>query len=311
MNKPVTNLAASVHDRLLKRAKLENRSFNELLQYYAMERFLYRVSRSKYANHFVLKGALMLQFWSGPLYRSTKDIDLLGRETKSVLELVEIIKDCISVDVQDDGILFDATSVIGEEIRLAALYDGVRLRCSGQLGTARIGLQVDVGFGDVVVPGEQSIDYPTLLGFNAPRLLGYTPESCIAEKFQALVALDMANTRMKDFLDIWMLAQAREFSGILLGRAIEATFRRRRTPLPKATPVALTSAFYSLPAKQAQWLAYIRKGRILGSAPTFDTVSTKIRTFILPVVEALNAGSIFNKQWNTGGLWVDTNRDTN
>ena len=142
----------------------------------------------------------------------------------------------------------------GEEIRLAANYDGVRIRCAGRLGNARVALQIDVGFGDVVTPGAQRIEYPTLLDFDAPRLLGYTPETAIAEKLEAMVVLDMANTRMKDFLDIWTLARGRAFSGELLAQAIDATFRRRRTALPAATPVALTAPFHSASAKQAQWI---------------------------------------------------------
>lgn len=303
MKKPIINMAASVHARLLKRAKAEGRPFNELLQYYAMERFLHRLSRSAYAHRFVLKGALMLQFWGGPLSRATKDIDLLGRPISSVSDLAAIVRACIAVDVEDDGVRFDPASVIGERIRLAANYDGVRVRCGGSLGNARIALQIDVGFGDVVTPREQAIEYPSLLDLVPSRLLGYTPETAIAEKFQALVVLDMANTRMKDFLDIWALAQGREFSGAVLAQALHATFRRRRTALPTTTPVALTPPFHSAPAKQAQWRAYLRKGRVQGSVPALAIVATQIDTFLIPVVEALVAGAGFDGQWPPGGPW--------
>ena len=306
MKKPITNMAASVHARLLKRAKAEGRPFNELLQYYAMERFLYRLSRSTYADRFVLKGALMLQFWGGPLSRATKDIDLLGRPTASVSELVAIVRACIEVDVEDDGLLFDPASVTGEDIRLAANYDGARVRCAGILGNARIALQIDVGFGDIVTPREQAIEYPSLLDLIPPRLLGYTPETAIAEKFQALVVLDMANTRMKDFLDIWVLAQGREFSGAVLAQALDATFRRRRTALPTTTPVALTPPFHSAPAKQAQWRAYLRKGRVQGSVPTLAEVAAQIDRFLMPAVEALVAGAGFDGQWPPSGPWNAT-----
>ena len=184
MKKAITNLAASVHARLLNRAKAEGRPFNELLQYYAMERLLYRLSQSDHAERFVLKGALMLQFWGG-----------------------------------------------------------VRVRCCANLGNARIPLQIDIGFGDVITPGALKVVYPTLLDFAAPRLLGYTPETSIAEKFEAMVILDMANTRLKDFLDIWVLAQGQEFRGDVLANAIKTTFLRRRTPLPQFTPIALTPSF--------------------------------------------------------------------
>jgi hypothetical protein len=305
VKKDISNMAASVHARLLNRAKAEGQPFNELLQYYVMERFLYRLSRSEHTHRFVLKGALMLQFWGGPLSRATKDIDLLGRSAADVSELVEVMKSCLKEEVEDDGLHFDETSVMGEEIRLAATYNGVRLRCFAYLGNARIALQIDIGFGDIVTPNVQPLQYPSLLDFAPPHLLGYTPETCIAEKFQAIVILDMANTRMKDFLDIWVLSQGREFSGALLARAVEATFRRRQTALPTAIPIALTPSFFSAPAKQAQWRAYLRKGRVRGSVPAFDEVANHIGLFLMPVVEARIEGKAFVRHWPRGGPWVD------
>lgn len=305
MKKKVTNIAASVHARLLNRAKAEKRPFNELLQYYAMERFLYRLSRSDHADRFVLKGALMLQFWGGVLTRATKDIDLLGRVPSTVDELINVIRGCAAIPVDDDGLRFDSESVAGEEIRLAANYNGVRIRCSARLGNARVALQIDVGFGDIVTPHAQDIEYPTLLDFDAPRLLGTTPETMIAEKFEAMVVLDMANTRMKDFFDIWILAEGREFSGELLASAIEATFRRRGTALPLSTPVALTPSFHSAPAKQTQWRAYLRKGRIGGAVPLLHGIAERIESFVMPVVESLHMSNEFARRWPPGGPWGD------
>ena len=304
MKKPVTNMAASARARLLNRAKAERRPFSELLQYYGMERFLYRLSRSEHAERFVLKGALMLQFWGAPLTRATKDIDLLGRETHSVEQLVAVVKECLMLELQDDGVQFDPETVQGNEIRIDAKYNGVRLTLVGFLGTARIHLQIDVGFGDVITPGVQELDYPTLLEFDAPRLLGYTPETTIAEKFQAMVVLDMANTRMKDFLDIWLLAQGRPFSGPVLADAIGATFRRRATDLPTRTPIALTPAFHSTPVKHTQWRAYLRKGRVQGAVPELDVIASRIHAFVMPVVGSLTAGEEFLHRWRPGGPWV-------
>lgn len=302
MKKEVTNIAASVHARLLNRAKTEGRPFNELLQYFAMERFLYRLSRSEHADRFVLKGALMLQFWGGPVSRATKDIDLLGRATGTVEELAEVVRSCLAVAVEDDGLCFDPKRVTGEEIRLAANYNGVRMRCAARLGNARVAIQVDVGFGDVVTPGAQDIEYPTLLDFDAPQLLGYTPETAIAEKLEAMVVLDMANTRMKDFLDIWTLAQGREFAGEILAQAIGATFRRRGTELPESTPLALTPTFHSATTKQTQWRAYLRKGRIHG-VPDLAEVAENLESFVMPVVAALVEGQGFTQRWRPAGPW--------
>lgn len=299
-------MAASVHARLLKRARSEGRTFNELLQYYAMERFLYRLSKSEHTERFVLKGALMLQLWGGPLTRATKDIDLLGRPMITVHELIDIVQSCLAVDVDDDGLRFDPTSVAGAAIRLAANYDGVRLRARARLGTARIALQIDVGFGDVVTPAAQEIEYPTLLDFPAPRLLAYTPESSVAEKFEAMVVLDMANTRMKDFLDIWILAHALEFKSEVLTKAVDTTFQRRRTSLPTEVPVALTSTFHSAAAKQAQWTAFLRKTRIEGATPPLDEVAGLIEAFLMPIAQALVDGSRFTSRWPPGGPWSNS-----
>ena len=298
-------MAASVRARLLNRAKREKRPFNELLQYYGMERFLYRLSQSEHAERFVLKGGLMLQFWGDLLTRATKDIDLLGRDAASVEELVLVMEQCLNAEVEDDGLRFDADTISGEEIRVDAKHHGVRLRFLGFLGTARISLQVDVGFGDVITPGAQVVEYPSLLDFRSSRLLGYTPETTIAEKFHAMVVLDMANTRMKDFLDIWMLTEGRAFSGRDLSNAIGATFRRRGTALPNSTPVALTAAFHSDPVKNMQWRAYLRKGRIQGPTPPLEEVVTQIQAFVRPIVEALVAGVEFTRRWSPAGPWSD------
>jgi hypothetical protein len=284
VKKKPTNIGASVRARLLNLAKADDRPFQEVLQYYAMERFLYRLSRSEHAGRFVLKGALMLQFWGGPVTRSTKDIDLLGETTISVDDLVALMRACCDVEVEDDGITFDAESMTGEEIRLDAIYDGVRVRGLATLAGARATFQVDVGFGDVITPGAVTVSYPTLLEFDAPKLLGYTPETVVAEKLQAMVALDMANTRLK-------------------AEAIRATFERRRTPLPDTTPIGLTPAFHSADAKQAQWIAYTRKARVQGVMPSLDEVAEHIAAFVMPALTALVAGEQFDRRWSAGGPW--------
>jgi Nucleotidyl transferase AbiEii toxin, Type IV TA system len=299
----LTNVPASVHHRLLNLARDTKRPFNELLQYYTMERFLFRLGASEHSDWFVLKGALMLRVWNLPLARPTMDIDMLGRTPKSVDDLVEIIGQCLAVETPDDGVNFDTKSVKGELITLDKKYHGVRIRVYGRLGNARLSLQLDFGFGDVVVPGPVEIEYPELLDFGKPHLMGYTPESAIAEKFQAMVELDMANTRLKDFFDLWKLSQTLNFDGSILAAAMSATFRQRGTPLPTSPPVALTENFSADPVKQAQWSAFLRKGRLEAEAGTLKEIVREIADFLLPPACESANGAPFGKNWPPGGPW--------
>jgi hypothetical protein len=302
-NRNLTNVSASVHHRLLNLAREMNRPFNELLQYYTMERFLFRLGASEHASRFVLKGALMLRVWNLPLARPTMDIDMLGRTPNSVDNLVEIIRQCLAVETPDDGVSFDTKSVKGDPITLDKKYHGVRIRVYGRLGNARLSLQLDFGFGDVVVPGPVEIEYPELLDFGKPHLFGYTPESAIAEKFQAMVELDMANTRLKDFFDLWKLSQTLNFNGPILAAALIATFRQRGTPLPTSPPAALTENFFADPTKLAQWKAFLRKGRLEAEAGMLDEVVKEIADFLLPPAYEAASGASFGKNWMPGGPW--------
>ncbi|CAN5485174.1 nucleotidyl transferase AbiEii/AbiGii toxin family protein [soil metagenome] len=285
MNENKKNLPASIHARLLNLARNENRPLNELLQYYAIERFLYRLGKSVYRQNFVLKGAQMLRAWSAPLARPTMDIDLLGKVNNDIENLEKIVRQCCVIEFED-GVSFDAESVKGELIRKDAEYQGVRVLLKGSLGKIRLHLQIDFGFGDAVVPAPIEIDLPQLLDLGKPHLLGYTPESAIAEKFQAMVALDMTNTRMKDFYDIWLLSNNLKFDKKILAEAIKETFKRRNTPLPDAVPMALTSEFSQDETKQKQWKAFLRKNRLDTVIELFEVVR-EIEDFLMPIVSAI------------------------
>jgi hypothetical protein len=225
----VKNLAASVHARLQNHARATKRPFQELLQYYAIERFLYRLSKTPHRERFVLKGALMLHVWKAPLARATKDLDFLGRLDNSLENLEGAIRQVCAADVEPDGMVFDAATVKTERIKEDSDYEGVRVRFVGLLGRARVAMQIDVGFGDVVTPGAETITYPALLEFPAPELSGYPRETVVAEKFQAMVYLRTLNSRMKDFYDVRLLASQYAFDGALLAKAIAATFANRDT----------------------------------------------------------------------------------
>ena len=298
MKKPGTkNIGASVRQRLLNRARETGRPFSELLQYFAMERFLYRLSKSEYADKFVLKGALMLTAWNAPLLRPTMDIDLLGRIGNDIGAMTAIVREICAGDVEpDDGLVFDAATVQGERIAEAAEYEGVRVRFRATLDAARIQMQIDVGFGDIVVPAAMLTTYPTILDLPAPRLLAYGKETAVAEKFEAMVKLGELNSRMKDFFDVWLLSRSFDFNGARLSEAIEETFKRRGTVLPNGEPVALTREFYSNPQKQAQWAGFIRRMK-LGDVPSFPEIVDGLREFLMPLVRAVSKSEYFDLGW--------------
>jgi hypothetical protein len=294
------NVAASVRQRLLNLARSDKRPFNELLQYYAMERFLYRLSLSAHAERFILKGALMLRAWKSPEIRPTMDIDMLGMTRNEEGSIVAQIRDIISVDSGEDGLVFDAASVRAERITEDADYEGIRVRFSGSLDGARVHMQIDIGFGDVVHPGAVETELPTILGSPPPKLLCYSRESAIAEKFEAMLKLGELNSRMKDFYDIWLLSRQFEFNGRDLAEAIRLTLQQRGTELPDEI-VIFSHAF--IKSKQGQWTAF-RKRLAQDHIPAdFGEVILEIETFLKPVISALCSDTVLRNHWSPAGAW--------
>lgn len=295
------NVAASVHQRLLNKSRDRGRPFGELLQYFVMERFLYRLSVSEHSEKFVLKGALMFAAWNAPGTCPTKDIDLLGATDNDVENIVAITRDICTQPVDpDDGLEFDPASVVGESIVEDADYHGVRVRFDGGLGRARIRMQLDVGFGDIVVPGPEPTTYPCILDFPAPELRGYTRETAIAEKLQAAVVFDMLNSRMKDFYDMWLLARQFDFDGVELAKAVKVTFDVRGTEVI-AVPSAFSRDFVE--AKQDQWSAFVRRTQ-LADTPQFSDLVQTLESFLAPVLHALTVGEPLLAKWKAPGPWV-------
>jgi len=297
------NLAASVNARLQNHARTTRRPFQEVLQYYAMERFLYRLSVSPHSSNFVLKGALMLHVWDAPLARATKDVDFLGRMNNSLENVERVIRDVCTIDVEPDAMDFDPAGVKCERIKEDADYEGVRVRFIGKLGSARASMQLDIGFGDVVTPAPQTISYPALLEFPAAKLSGYPRETVVAEKFQAMVYLSTTNSRMKDFYDAWLLANSFAFDGALLARAVGATFANRGTTLEE-NPIALTSEFTDQSATKAQWAAFRKRTGIETVPATLADATTVVASFLLPIARAVAAGEDFALQWPPRGPWA-------
>ncbi len=232
------DVAASVRQKLLNLAQERKEDFQLVLVRYGLERLLYRISQSAHRDRFVLKGAMLFQAWTGQLHRSTLDLDSHGTGDSAMDGIVAVFKDVCRQAVEDDGLTFDAESVSGEDIREDQEYDGVRIQIAATLGVARVPIQIDIGFGDAITPKPTKLKYPSLLGFAMPSIQVYPKETVDAEKYQAMVFLGIANSRVKDFFDLWVLGRTTEFDGSVLARAIRATFERRRTALPAKFPPA-------------------------------------------------------------------------
>jgi len=290
------NLPASIHQRLLNKARQSGRAFNELLQYYAIERLLYRLSISEYSELFTLKGALMFNAWGLTNLRPTRDIDLLGHTQNTVDSVLKIFQDLSKLEAEPDGLEFDPVHIQSERIKEDADYEGIRITMTARLGKTRLTIQIDIGFADVITPAPERFDYPTILDFPVPHLYGYPPETVIAEKFQAMTVLGMANSRMKDFYDIWMLITNFEFDGMVIQTAIERTFQNRSTELPDEKHIVFSDEFAE--NKRDQWSAFSRKLRE-ENVVTINQIVAIMRDFFFPVLHASQQGTAFKKKWKT------------
>lgn len=302
MTTPPKDVGASVRARLLNLARERREDFQLIVTRYANERLLYRLTRSEHASGFVLKGAALFTLWSGQPHRATRDIDLLGFGEPSSERLRSVFADIINADVEDDGIRFDESTLEVGPLREEQEYGGVRILLVAQLTTARVRLQIDVGFGDAITPSATDVQFPTLLPFPAPMLRAYPRETVVAEKLEAMVDLGQANSRMKDFYDLVVLSQTSAFQGELLARAVAATFARRGTEMPAALPVAFTSEFTEDRTKVTQWGAFLRKSR----APNLGdlaAVAAVIARFVSEPLAAARTGADFVKRWEPGGPW--------
>lgn len=242
--------------RLLKIAKERNQTFDLLLTRYALERLLYRLSTTKHRDRFVLKGAMLMSAWFDNPLRPTRDVDFLGFGDADAQAMLGVFKEICAIEI-DDGVVFDVAGLGVDLIREELEYGGLRLKTTASIGGAKIKVVVDVGFGDAIEPEAIEIELPVLLDLPPPRLRTYPRETVIAEKFQAMVMLGRANSRMKDLYDIWLLSRSHDFAGDSLARAIAATFARRKTEIPVERPDALTIDFAGDPAKQQQWTAFV------------------------------------------------------
>lgn len=297
----VRNISASVRDRLLNKARAEKLDYNLLLTRYALERMLYRLSISKQRDQFLLKGALLFDLWFDVPHRPTHDADFLGFGSAEIPHIEEIFRDICRIEVED-GIAFQPDTVKAAEIRKETNYAGVRVTLLGMLDSARCPVQIDIGFGDAVVPGPDEIHYPVILGeMPGPHLHVYPRYTVVAEKLEALTSLGMLNSRMKDYFDLWILAKHADFDGQILSRAVAATFECRRTAVPDGVPIGLSDEFISDVQKNKQWQAFLRKNAL--DLMPLATVIADLRGFLMPVLAAIAAGSSHDYSWRVGAGW--------
>ena len=284
--KTIKNMGASVQSRLVNISKQRRQTFQLVLTYYVLERLLYRLSQTKHHDRFILKGAMLLTKWFEDPLRPTRDLDLLGIGDDDPKEMVNTFKEICAVSF-NDGVVFDVDSVEVDRTREEMEYGGLRIKTYATVDEARVRVVIDIGFGDAVEPGLAEMDLPVLLDFPAPHLRAYARETVIAEKFQAMVMLGRANSRMKDLYDIWVLSRTSEFKGDSLARAIAATFARRKTEIPFEPPDVLTPAFADDAAKVQQWNAFVAD--VAFRPGTLADVIKALAAFLMPHAAAARA----------------------
>jgi predicted nucleotidyltransferase component of viral defense system len=297
-------LAQSVQARLVGHAKKIGVDPNLILARYASERLLYRLSRSRYAERFILKGALLLLVWFGETIRPTRDVDLLGFGDISEEALRAAFAEICGIEVEPDGMTFDASSIRVDAIRPEDDYGGQRVTLFGHLGPAHLRVQVDVGIGDAVSPEPEWLEYPSLLDLPRPRLRAYRPETAISEKVHAMVVLGAKNSRMRDFFDVHVLATRESFDGDVFVHALRATFQRRNTVIPTELPVALTPAFADVEGKRAQWSAFLSRIRPPVVGEELGDVIAMIAKFVGPALAAAAGDQRYPYRWCSGGPWT-------
>ncbi len=282
-------LQASLRQRLLDLAHRDGADFQTILTRYGLERFLFRLGHSRHRDAFLLKGAFLYHAWLEDVARPTRDLDLLGYGSPDIGRIEAVVAEIAGIVFVEDGLEFPAATIRGEAIRDASLYDGIRIRLVAQLGRTRIPLQLDVGFGDAAGSDAADLDYPTLLGHEPPHVRAYRPQYVVAEKLEALVALGFVNSRLKDYYDLWRILMNMDISDEDLLTAIQATFSRRQTSIPRKVPSALTDDFAHDQQKVVQWEAFLgRSGLAVGGA-TLSLVVRELRDRLVPLLTLARA----------------------
>ncbi|MCY4265819.1 MAG: nucleotidyl transferase AbiEii/AbiGii toxin family protein [Gammaproteobacteria bacterium] len=303
MARETGNIAASVRARLRNLARQRGANFQHLLTRYALERFLYRLSASLHRDLFVLKGAMLYAAWASDPFRITRDIDLLSLGDHKADPLIKAIREVCALPMLDDGLRFDAENISARPFDEDRAQGTFRARTVTRLGAAIIPVQIDIGFGDPITPAPVQIEYPVLLDQPAPVLRSYPRETVVAEKFQAIVAHDLANSRMKDFYDLLAMSRLFTFEGKTLCAAIRTTFEKRATTLPRKPPPALTREFSEDPQKLQLWQSFVTREPLLIDDLNLNALVREIRDFIMPAAFGAIDDRWLAGNWNPEGGW--------
>jgi predicted nucleotidyltransferase component of viral defense system len=298
----ITNMAASVKARLGSKARELGKPVEYMYLHYGIERFLYRLSQSSYADNLILKGGLAFLTFDASFPRPTRDIDFLGFGDRDIATFENIVREICEVPVdRDDGLTFDLDSIQAETIQEQNAYEGIRARFAVYLERSRIRIQIDVGFGDAVYPAPEIQSYPVLLEDQpVPRIRTYPPETILAEKIHTIIRFDTLNSRLKDFYDIWYLSETRDIDGNTICEAIEMTFSRRETPVPAAFRDTFFEEFASLNA--SRWPAFQRKLQIDEELPV---MLDRVQAFAASLLAAVALQQPFDSQWVAGSGWTE------
>lgn len=294
--------AESIRKRLRNALKARGEDVSLGLSRYAVERLLYRLGRSAHREKFVLKGATLFAIW-GTAYRPTRDVDFTGYGSSDPKDVINAFREICNTPDDVDQLVFDTETITAEPIRDGSEYDGLRIKIRARLGDSDIPVQVDVGFGNAIVPGPEEKEYRSILGDPSPRILAYPPESVVAEKTHAMVILGQRNSRFKDFYDLYAMAGAFRFERTTLVQAVKATFDRRRTAVQAALPEALAAPFYADAARAAQWRAYVDRSGLSDAPADFAQVGDRLATFLRPIWSDLSSGGATAGEWQNGGPW--------
>lgn len=300
--KVVTNLAASVHARLLKVRHAANVDFQRTLHRYAAERFLFRLGESELKDKLILKGAMLFILWSGETARPTKDLDFAGYLPEDPSVIQAAIREIVSTRVAPDGLEFHLSTLVVSPIRDDEEYHGFRVNMRVTLDRARIPFQIDIGFGDVISPSPVEVTYPAVLGENPPHVRAYPREAVIAEKLHAMVKHGTANSRYKDFYDVDALSRQFAFEGATVCDAIRATFSRRKSADLSSSPPALTASFYDDANRENHWKRFLARLR-LDPSQSFVSIGESVVAFLASPVYAIRSNEPFPMHWPPGGPW--------